>query len=81
VFSAIFYICYLINFKTVHNNFYTSNIRYNMYDYIYLCVDGASISDFALAPEKSGTTLGIEGNISNANHVLVQTLCKPTKKV
>jgi hypothetical protein len=52
-----------------------------MYDYIYLCVDGASISDFALAPEKSGTTLGIEGNISNANHVLVQTLCKPTKKV
>jgi hypothetical protein len=27
VFLAIFYICYLINFKTVHNNFYTLNIR------------------------------------------------------
>jgi hypothetical protein len=50
VFSTIFYICYLINIKTVHNNFYTSNIRYYMYNYIYLCVDEPSISDFALGP-------------------------------
>jgi hypothetical protein len=27
VFFAIFYIYYLINFKTMHNNFYTLNIQ------------------------------------------------------
>jgi hypothetical protein len=53
VFLAIFYICYLINIKKMHNNFYTSNIRYCMYNYIYLCVDGTTISNFALGPLKS----------------------------
>lgn len=28
-----------------------------MYSYIYLCVDRVSISDFAMASEKSGTAL------------------------
>jgi hypothetical protein len=28
------------------------NIRYYMYNYIYLCVDGAFISNFALGPRK-----------------------------
>jgi hypothetical protein len=36
----------------MHDNFYTSNIRYYMYNYIHLCVDGACISDFVLGPRK-----------------------------
>jgi hypothetical protein len=57
VLLAIFYICYLISIKTEHNNFYMLNIRYCMYNYIYLCVDGPSISDFVQGLEKSGTAL------------------------
>jgi hypothetical protein len=57
--SVFGYILHLLTYKhqKVHNNFYTSNIRYCMYNYIYLCVDGPSISDFTLGPEKSRTTL------------------------
>jgi hypothetical protein len=51
VHNNFFYICYLINFKIVHNNFYKSNIRYYMYNYIHFCVDEVSISIFALDPE------------------------------
>jgi hypothetical protein len=61
VFLAIFYICYLINIKTVHNNFYTSNIRYySLYIIIYIYVwTEPSYRISHRAPEKSGTALGI----------------------
>jgi hypothetical protein len=33
---AIFYICYLRNFKTLHNSFYMMNIQYYVYNYIII---------------------------------------------
>jgi hypothetical protein len=52
--SVFCYILHLLSYKhkKVHNNFYTLNIQYCMYNYIYLCVDGPSISDYALGPWK-----------------------------
>jgi hypothetical protein len=62
MFLAIFYICYLINIKTVHNSFYTSNIRYYMYNYIFVWM-GPPHRISHWVSEKSGTGLDGDGSV------------------
>lgn len=50
-----------------------------MYSYIYLCVDRVFISDFAMASEKSGTTLS-EGELLPVDGIIVDECEEKIKK-